>query len=115
MRERNLKLEEWKKNYSVGKPYLSWCPKDYEAWDLEIPNVIIDNPGKTEGEMMSEEDIEAWLKESFRVLLVVKEENVDLFQKLHNDFIQDINYLYEIEKIDIEALEKLKDATIFDF
>ena len=115
MREESPKFKEWKKKHPEGKPELSWHVGDYDAWDYEIPERLTKYPTKTEGELMDQEEMETWVADAFRVLSVVKEENAETFKELHKDFIQDLEYLVRLKKLDSETLDEIKDINIFDF
>ena len=94
---------------------LSWQLIDYQNNNLEIPDRIKKYPHKTEGEMMSAEEIEFWLADSMKTLQVLKEEDGKVFQKIHKGFLIDLEYLLSLGKIEEDVLEYILDEENFDF
>ena len=76
-----------KKNNKNISAILSWNIKDYQNSKIEVPARIKENLQKTEGEMMSEEEIESWMINSLKALEILKEEDADVFARIHKDVI----------------------------
>lgn len=100
---------------SVGEDDLSWNLKDYQDHGKEPPRRIKNHPLKTEGELMSEEEIKDWFLESLSVLKVLKEDDNKVFLKVHKGFILDLEYLFSLDKIREEVLDFAHDIKNFDF
>ncbi len=94
---------------------LSWQLTDYQQNNFEIPDRIKKYPQKTEGEMMSAEEIEFWLADSIKTLQILKEEDVSVFQKIHQGFLMDLEYLLNLGKIEEDVLDLLIEEKSFDF
>jgi len=113
--EKEQKIKDWEKKYPEGKSNLAWKLDDYLFWGEEAPERLSKNPKATEGELMSQEEIESWIIDNFRSFYVIKEEKITLFEKLHKDFIQDIKYLISIGKVREEILDELDCSKNFSF
>ncbi len=99
----------------TGEASLNWKLKDYQNHKEEAPARINENPGDTEGELMSDEEIEDWFLESLEVLKILKEEDREVFLKVHKGFVLDLEYLLSLGRIDQEVVEQVKDLEIFKF
>ncbi|KKR18875.1 MAG: hypothetical protein UU65_C0001G0265 [candidate division CPR2 bacterium GW2011_GWC1_41_48] len=114
-KEKSKRQDAWKKKYPTGKSELAWNVEDYEFWGCDVPDRMLNNPSKTEGKMMTEREVEEWVSENFRAFSVIKEENLELFHALYKDFVQDLEYLVSLGKLDEEAFEELRNTDFFDF
>lgn len=94
---------------------LNWKFSDYIKNKKEAPARIKECPQKTEGEMMSSEEIEQWFLESVKVLRIIKEENENSFKSAHGCFLIDLEYLFSLDKIDEEALDFVNNLNNFSF
>lgn len=104
------------KNNSKGTgAVLSWRLKDYHNSKIEVPARIRENSQKTEGEMMSEEEIENWMIDSLKTLEILEEENADVFARIYKGFLADLEYLGELGKIEEDVLLYIKEKNNFDF
>lgn len=97
------------------RPRLSWKVADYKNNNIEVPEDIEKTPHKTEGELMSEADIEKWYIDIIRTCKVLREQDEDLFEELYIDFVADISYLRDIDKITPGQAEQLLDKNNFCF
>lgn len=104
-----------RKKYPNSKAELSWIKVDYEAFGYEAPERVIRYPDKTEGEMMSEEEIECWFVNNLKLLPVVKEEHPELFPELYKGFCLDIEYLFSLGRVSEEVAEFVFDQRNFEF
>lgn len=104
-----------KKNKKIYFPDLSWRLEDYIKNNKEVPDRIKKNPQKTEGEMMSEEEIEGWFLESIRTLKVLKEEDSKTFDEVYKNLFIDLEYLLSLDRIDEGVLDFINDLNNFDF
>lgn len=102
-----------KKNEIISD--LSWDLNLYKKNNIVPPQRIKENPSKTEGQLMSEEEIEGLFLESIRVLRVTKEEDSVLFEKIKRSFIADLEYLFKLGKINQDVVDFAKDKENFNF
>ena len=115
MKEKNDKQKKWNMANPAGKAYLAWTLEDYEIWEEEPPDCLLQYQGKTEGQLMSDFEIEGWVSDNFKALSVLKEENSEAFERVHRDFLADLAYLNEIGKIEEELFNELSGRDIYDF
>lgn len=84
---------------------LAWTKADFESAGEEIPDSLLVDDVHTEGELMSREEIDAWITDSYKTLSVIREDDERLFEKLYDEFTVDIHYLLELGKIDADEAE----------
>lgn len=99
-------MSKLSKNKSNEKAYLSWNKADFLLAGEEPPDSILD--GKTEGELMSPEDIEFWCIEEIKSLSVIRENYPEKFTEQYGQFIFDLDYLLSLGKITKEECEDLR-------
>lgn len=81
---------------------LAWTKADFENAGDEIPEKLIEDDIHTEGELMSREEVDEWLADTYQTFIVVHEQNPEAFDKLYDEFVVDVHYLLELGKIDSE-------------
>jgi len=113
--KKTRKQQTWKKKYPRGKACFAWEIDDYEVWGLEPPTCLLDNPLLTEGQIISQEELENWFMDSIKTLKVLKETDSKNFQKIYQGFILDIKYLHTIKRIEKESLDFVLDKNNFEF
>lgn len=89
------------------RPLLSWKLGDYKKNNIEPPEELIKSPERTEGELMSDTEVQIWFQDCYKTLLALKDEDKELYEDLRNVFIRDIQHLIEVEKISEDALDEL--------
>jgi hypothetical protein len=117
VKEQNRKTaeqKEWEKDYPNGKAMFSWAIYDYEIWEIEPPECILKNPGKTEGELLTEEEIKTWCIDSIQSLVVLKWKDEEVYKRVYKDFILDLKHLLFLDKIPFELLEFALDEKNFE-
>ena len=88
---------------------LAWTKADYENARQEVPEELVEDYLHTEGELMTRDDIDLWIAESYKTLCVMHENDETAFNKLFDDYLIDIHYLEELGKITPgEATELVK-------
>lgn len=88
-----------------NKAYLSWKEDDFKKAGIDIPDCV--KLGKTEGEIMEEEDIAEWLAEEIQTLSILKDEYPERFKEQLEGYLLDLEYLCSIGKITQEEKEDL--------
>lgn len=78
---------------------LSWKLADYLAADHEPPARITDNPEKTEGEMMTDEELDEYLKDSIATCRILLDKRSPRFEQLVEVYVADLTYLLSIGRI----------------
>ena len=104
-----------KKDKVCSSSDLSWNLGDYRENHREVPERIKANSKKTEGELMSDEEIEKWFLESVETLKVLRGENDEIFKKIHRGFLNDIEYLIKLSRLDNDVLVFAKDLSNLEF
>lgn len=89
------------------RPRLSWKLTDYQKNYIEVPEALESAPAKTEGELMSETDIEEWFTDIMGTFKVLREQDKELFEELYEYFVTDTMYLKDLGKISAEEAEQL--------
>lgn len=97
------------------KGELSWNFQDYLLQGYEPPERIVQNPHKTEGELMGDEEIVLWFSDHLKTLPIIKEEQPKIFEKIYQEFVLDVKYLYSLRRIDQKILEFSLEKSNFDF
>jgi len=115
LKAKNKKQKDWQKKYPSGKAFLSWTLEDYQIWQIDPPSCLINNPNLTEGEQLTEKEIEDWIINSIQTLKILKETEKKIFDIIYKGFILDIEYLIKIERIDKDVLDFVLDKSNFDF
>jgi hypothetical protein len=78
---------------------LSWKLADYLAASEEPPARIIDNPEQTEGEMMSDDELAEYLKDSIATCRILLDKRSPRFEELVANYVADLNFLMSIGRI----------------
>jgi hypothetical protein len=102
-----------KKEEIKNKASLSWTKDDYELTGDEAPECVYF--GKTEGELLEDEDIVGWIEEETRALKVLREEFPKRFEEQYRYFTLDLEYLLSLGKISAEDMDSFKDKGNFSF
>lgn len=109
----NLTKHNMNKNTIRKKPSLSWDQNDYQVMGDEPPECL--EFGKTEGENMTEEEVEEWIREEVHCLSVFREQYPSRFEDQFSYYLLDLEYLYSLGKIKKEYYEKLRNEGTFNF
>jgi hypothetical protein len=86
---------------------LSWTLADYLASQAEPPARIISNPTETEGIMMSDEEIEEYIKDSIATCRILLDKRSSAFEQLVANYVADLTYLMHIGRISEEDYNEL--------
>lgn len=86
------------------KSELAWKLQDFIDNDAEeeITGRIRSNPDKSEGELMSDEEIEAYIDDAMKSLYVMADHGSKVFERCRDDFFGDLAYLHSIGRISQE-------------
>jgi len=107
--------KSWQRLYPKGKACLSWNLTDYQIWKITPPECLLKNPYLTEGQQMSDGEIEDWFINSIKTLKILKEQEPEIFQRLYQGLILDIEYLISIKRVPSEYLNFVLDKKNFEF
>ena len=89
------------------KPELAKKLADYQAAGEEIPERVKSNPFKTEGEMMKEDEIEEYVKDSIATLRILADRNSARWEELYQSFCGDILHLVHLGRMSEDDYNEL--------
>lgn len=90
---------------NINKAPLSWTLADYLKANAEPPPCVLQ--GRTEGEIMDDDEIEVWAAENLRFLTVFADEYPGKFKEQLDNYLADLEYLCKLGKIDKKQKEAL--------
>ena len=80
----------------MSQSELAWKLSDYQAAGIEPPPRCVSNPELSEGEMMSADEVEEFIKDSIATLRILSDKNSPRYHELVDDFRADLAYLTEV-------------------
>lgn len=86
---------------------LSWKLQDYLDRNQEPPERVIANPLQCEGEMMSDEEVEDYIAESLKALMVMNDHVSPRFKQVQSYFFADLKFLVSIDRVAAEDYTEL--------
>jgi hypothetical protein len=95
-------------NYD-DKAELAWNLQDYLDRGQEPPARIEYSPMSCEGEMMSDEEIAAYISDATRTLQVLYDRGWERVQKIQAAFFADLEFLVEIGRLSQDEYNELID------
>jgi hypothetical protein len=78
---------------------LSWHLADYQAADVEPPARCLSHPDQTEGEMMTEDEIEEFIKDSIATLRILSDKRSPRLAEVQATYEADLAYLASLGRI----------------
>jgi hypothetical protein len=75
---------------------LAWVMSDYEEAGIEPPARCVSNPESTEGQMMTEEEVEEFIKDSIATLRIMSDSQSEHWESLADTYRADLAYLVEV-------------------
>ena len=94
---------------------LSWKLADYQKFDVEPPARIVDNPESTEGEMMSDDELEEYLKDSIATMRILLDKRSPRFEDLVGNYVADLTFLMSIGRLAEDDYNELTDPDTLRF
>lgn len=88
---------------------LAWRLADYLAAAAEPPERVVANPELTEGEMMSDDEIEEFVKDSIATLRILADRNSERYEEILAAYRADLGYLVELGRIEQDDYSELID------
>lgn len=96
-----------------SKSELAWKLADYLEAGVPPPELIVQYPQSCEGELMTKEEVEDWMALSLKTLIVVREEDPELFEDLCAGFRQDVEFLLGLGRLPDEARDLINNPDNF--
>lgn len=78
---------------------LAWNLADYRAAKVDPPARCISNPELTEGEMMTADEVQEFIKDSIATLRILGDKNSPRYNDLRETYVADLAYLAEVGAI----------------
>jgi hypothetical protein len=78
---------------------LSWNRAEFIKRGEEIPEKLLVDTLHTEGELMTEEEMEDWICDTAKTFGVIRDHNETRFELLYAEFAEDLKYLIFLGKI----------------
>ena len=78
---------------------LAWQLAHYRHEGVEVPGRIVSNPDLTEGEMMSDDEVEEFIKDSIATMRILTERQAKRLPEALASFQADMAYLKELGRI----------------
>jgi hypothetical protein len=88
---------------------LSWTLADYRLMDVDPPARIVSHPDSTEGEMMSDDEIEEYIKDSIATCRILLDKRSPRFNDLVSMYVADLAYLLSLGRIGEDDYNELTD------
>jgi hypothetical protein len=86
---------------------LAWTLADYQEAGVEAPARCISNPELTEGEMMTAEEIEEFIKDSIATLRILSDKGSPKLADLTANYYADLAYLMEVGSLSEDDYNEL--------
>jgi hypothetical protein len=86
---------------------LAWRLADYRAAKAEPPARCVSNPDLTEGEMMTADEVEEFVKDSIATLRILADKQSPRFADVAATFKADVAYLVECGTLEQDEAEAL--------
>jgi hypothetical protein len=81
------------------KSELAWTLADYRAAQSDPPARIVSNPDRTEGEMMTDDEIEEFIKDSIATLRILSDKQSARYNEIYGIFCLDMAYLTQLGRM----------------
>lgn len=81
------------------KSELAWILTDYRAVQADPPARIVSNPSRTEGEMMSDEEVENFIKDSIATLRILSDRKSVRYAEIYDTYCLDLRYLTDLGRM----------------
>jgi hypothetical protein len=78
---------------------LAWKLAEYRATGTEPPARIVSNPELTEGEMMTDDEIEEFIKDSIATLRILSDKRSSRYNEIYEIFCADLAHLTALGRI----------------
>ena len=86
---------------------LAWQLADYNSAGLEPPRRIASNPDLTEGEVMTDQEIEAFITDSIATLRIMADRRSDRYDAIYENYCSDLKYLTSLGRMSEEDYNEL--------
>jgi hypothetical protein len=95
------------------KSELAWKLDDYQKYEQEPPQRIIDDPTKCEGELMTQGEVDAYLKDCVGTMLIMLDHGSPKFAEVRDNIRADLDFLLQLGKIDQDEYNEIIESEEF--
>ena len=88
---------------------LNWLLADYEKAGIEIPERIQEFPEMCEGELMTSDEVEEFIKDSIASLRILSDKQSPRLEIVRENFKADMSVLLELGRIEEDEYNGLTD------
>jgi hypothetical protein len=81
------------------KSELAWKLAEYREAEIDPPHRIVSNPDSTEGEMMSEDEIEEFIKDSVATMRILADHDSGRYKQIYDNYCADLAYLVSLGRL----------------
>jgi hypothetical protein len=86
---------------------LAWKLTDYQTNHTDPPARIVSNPMSTEGEMMTDDEVEEFIKDSIATLRILSDRHSTRYAEILETYRTDLAYLTELGRISEDDYNEL--------
>ncbi|HEY2004484.1 MAG TPA: hypothetical protein VGH44_05225 [Candidatus Saccharimonadia bacterium] len=86
---------------------LAWQLADYQAAGMEPPRRLAANPDLTEGEVMTDEEVEAYITDSIATLRILADRQSDRYDAIYECYCSDLKYLTSLGRMSEDDYNEL--------
>jgi hypothetical protein len=97
------------------KAELAWKLEDYVRHGVEPPEQIVSQPEACEGQLMSDDDIWAYIEDSIKTLLILNDRKSDRFEPVKEAFVADLEFLVSIDRLTAEEYTEITNQQNYEF
>ncbi|HVQ44982.1 MAG TPA: hypothetical protein VMT30_08580 [Candidatus Saccharimonadia bacterium] len=86
---------------------LSWTLADYQHAHIDPPERIISHPERTEGQMMTDDEIEEFIKHSIATCRILLDKRSPRYEQVVGNYVADLTYLLSLGRISDDDYNEL--------
>lgn len=86
---------------------LAWQLADYTAAGIDPPGRLIADPHLTEGQVMSDEEIQAFITDSIATLRILADRGSDRYATIYENYCSDLKYLTSLGRMSEDDYNEL--------
>jgi hypothetical protein len=86
---------------------LSWKLADFKAAGAEPPAVCISNPDLTQGELMTADEVEDFIKDSIATIRILEDKRSSHLERIISEYHADLAYLVKVGSLSQDDYNEL--------
>ena len=94
---------------------LAWTLADYLAMEEEPPERILKDPRATEGLLMSDAEVDEYLRDSVATLLIMRDHGSGRAAEQFSMFLSDLEYLVSLGRLEEDEYNELSNPENYTF